>query len=406
MRKLLYGTSALVAAGLLQADPAFAQAKESPVTVSVGGRFHAFYAWQADNAEGQLPSAATSTNRGPIRDHGLLREAEILFRGRTALNNGLRVGVHVGLEAETCTDQIDESYIWFEHDSFGRLEIGSTDQVGWKMFYGAPNAIPNFSTAQINMRAYNVGGGINALAGSPQALLNLANDDEHINYFTPRFFGFQIGVSYTPEQCEEVGSSNLGTCTGGAGLPINKTAGEQGDIFEIAANFVQKFGDFNVGVYGAYNRGDLEAPAAATAAAAKDQEQWGVGANVGFYGFTLGAHYKADNQGLRNGNYDSWGAGLSYAWSAWKIGLEAGFVSARDTFSAAGTNLGVIAKDRMWNASAGVQWSGLGPGMNIWGGALYYDARNGNPELGGCVATCKKDSNDGIVFVLGTTISY
>lgn len=392
MRKLLYGTSALVATGLLLTDPAFAQAKESPVTLTVGGRFNAFYAWQADNDESQLAA--------PIRDHGLLREAEILFRGRTALNNGLRVGVHVGLEAEVCADQIDESYIWFEHDSFGRAEIGSTDQVGWKMFYGAPAAIPNFSTAQINMRAYNVGAGITAVAGSPQALLNLANDDEHINYFTPRFFGFQIGLSYTPEACEEVVGGGA-DCTGGVALPANKTVGQQGDIFEIAANFVQKFGDFNVGVYGAYNHGNLEAKGA-TLPTGKDQEQWGVGAQVGFYGFAVGAHYKADNQGFKGGNFDSYGAGISYAWSAWKIGLEAGYVTARDSTAA----FGAIAKDKTWNASAGVQWSGLGPGMNIWGGALYYDQRNGNPELSTCSGTCDKDSNDGIVFVLGTTITY
>jgi predicted porin len=396
MRKLLYGTSALVAAGLLQADPAFAQAKESPVTLTVGGRFHAFYVY-ADNDEKQLAA--------PIRDHGLLREAEILFRGRTALNNGLRVGVHVGLEAETCTDQIDESYIWFEHDSFGRLEVGSTDQVGWKMFYGAPNAIPNFSTAQINMRAYNVGAGITAVAGSPQALLNLANDDEHISYFTPRFFGFQLGVSYTPEACEEVISTNAGqtagTCTGGLGLPPNKTAREQADIWEVAANFVQKFGDFNVGAYGAYARGDVEAKNAVLPLA-KDQEQWGVGASVGAYGFTVGAHYKADNQGFKGGNYDSWGAGLSYAWDAWKVGVELGYVSARD--STAG--FGAIAKDRTWNGSLGVQWSGLGPGINLWGGAMWFDQRNGNPELSTCASTCDKDSNDGLLFVLGTTITY
>lgn len=397
MRKLLYGTSALVAAGLLQVDPAFAQAKESPVTISVGGRFNAFYAYQ-DAKESQLAA--------PIRNHGLLREAEILFRGRTALNNGLRVGVHVGLEAETCTDQIDESYIWFEHDSFGRMEIGSTDQVGWKMFYGAPNAIPNFSTAQINMRGYNVAAGITAAAGSPQALMNLANDDEHLSYFTPRFFGFQVGVSYTPEQCEEVGSSNLGTCTGGLALPPNKTLNEQGDIFEIAVNFVQKFGDFNVGVYGAYNHGDVETKGtAANGIVGQNQEQWGVGANVGFYGFTIGAHYKADNQGFKNGNYDSYGAGISYAWSAWKVGLEYGFVSARDVGSAA-VPFGVIAKDEVWNLSAGVQWSGLGPGINMWGGAMWFDQRNGNPELSTCSGTCKKDSSDGLLFVLGTTITY
>lgn len=407
MRKLLYGTSALVAAGLLHVDPAFAQAKESPVTLTVGGRFHFMYAF-ADQKDGTLGAAGAASN---IRGHGITREAEILFRGRTALNNGLRVGVHVGLEAEDCADQIDESYIWFEHDSFGRAELGSTDQVGWKMFYGAPAAIPNNSTAQINTRSYNLtavtAGNVALGNGSPQGLLNLGNDAEHLNYFTPRFFGFQVGVSYTPENCQEGAAGaaqgftsgvSINTCTGAGSLPSNGNPGQQGDIWEIAANFVQKFGDVNVGIYGAYARGDLEANVAS--GLGRDQKQWGTGVNLSAWGFTVGAHYKHDNLGVSSGDYDSWGAGISYKWDAWTIGAEYGWVKA-DSFTLA-TGAVTGAKDRSWVGMIGVQYAGIGPGINTFAGIQFFD-QNG---ASAAATNVSGGGNDGTVFLLGTTITY
>jgi len=401
MRKLLYGTSALVAAGLLHVDPAFAQAKESPVTLTVGGRFNFMYAF-ADQKDGTLGVPGTG-----VRGHGITREAEVLFRGRTALNNGLRVGVHIGLEAETCADQIDESYIWFEHDSFGRAELGSTDQVGWKMFYGAPAAIPNNSTAQINTRSYNltaVTGTVTAAGNnSPQALLNLGNDAEHLNYFTPRFFGFQVGVSYTPENCQEVaGNAAVNTtCTGAGSLPSDKNAVQQGDIWEIAANFVQKFGDVNVGIYGAYANGDLEAQPAG-GGFFKDQKQWGVGANLAAWGFTLGAHYKADNLGVQGGDYDSWGVGLSYKWAAWTVGAEYGWVKADAFTTATGAVNG--SKDRSWVGMVGVQYAGIGPGINTFAGIQFFDQNGASAAAGNAAGA--GNGNDGTVFILGTTITY
>jgi hypothetical protein len=399
MRKLLFGTSALVAAGLLQADPAFAQAKESPVVLTVGGRFHTFYVF-TDNRESQLSG-------GGVRDHGLLREAEIAFRGRTTLNNGLRAGVVVRLEAETCADQIDESWIWFEHDAYGRAEIGSTDQVGYKMFYGAPVVIPNFEFSEINMRAYNNGGGVAAGVAVPQGLINIGNDAEHINYFTPRFFGFQVGVAYTPENCQENNTAGFtgsggqaATCTGALGLPSDKNAGQQGDIVNVALNFTQKYGDVTVGAYGSYSRGDLEAP---TATIVKDQEQWAFGGQVGAYGFAFGAHYKWDNQAARSAAYQSWAAALTYKWAEWTVGLGYGIASAENV-GAAGRGLGNHDSTQQWQL--GVQYSGIGPGINLWGGVLKFDQHNGD-NSGTCNGGfCSMDSNDGYSLVLGTTITY
>lgn len=60
--------------------------------------------------------------------------------GETTLDNGIMFGVNVQLEAETCGDQIDESYMYVE-GAFGRIEIGSEDPATDAMFYGAPQII-------------------------------------------------------------------------------------------------------------------------------------------------------------------------------------------------------------------------------------------------------------------------
>jgi hypothetical protein len=103
MKKALYGSTALAAAGLLAGA---AQAADK-IKLGVGGYFQAFGVY-SDQDDGVGEPAAN------LRDHHIAREGEIYFRGSTALDNGIEVGVLVQLEASTCADQIDQSYIWFE----------------------------------------------------------------------------------------------------------------------------------------------------------------------------------------------------------------------------------------------------------------------------------------------------
>ena len=115
MKRLLLGTTALVAAGVIGAP---AQAAD-PIKLSLGGYFQAY--WGYANQDDGVGRAGEN-----LRNHGFYREGEIYFRGETELDNGITVGVNVQLEAEACADQIDESYIYFE-GAFGRLEFGAID---------------------------------------------------------------------------------------------------------------------------------------------------------------------------------------------------------------------------------------------------------------------------------------
>lgn len=390
MKKLLLGTTALVAAGMFASGDAAAQSKAGPIQAGVNGTFNGVYAFVSQD------EGATDV-MGRRRSHGLMREAEARFWGQTRLDNGLLVGYRVSLEAEDCQDQIDESWIFFD-SAYGRAEIGETDLVGWKMYYGAPNAIPNFSTSVHNIVAWNSNG---TAAGvfSPIARLSLGNDTNHINYFTPRFFGFQVGASYVPEGCKEGNNDGDG---GGAGLcggsyrgmtPEGASAaaatGLVQDIWEVAVNYVNKFGDVGVAAYGAYNKGDHQT------AGTYDPRQWGLGASVSYMGFTAGGAYSvfkaacaSVGQGCDNRH---WNVGLRYATGPWGVGVE--YAQADQEFS------GGAADDEGQFLYVGGTYL-LGPGINLFAGVQFFDLEAGTPVPG------TKTDNDGTVFLLGTAIAF
>ena len=128
MRKLLLATTAIAAVGLLAGEAA-AQTG-GPLKLGVGGYFQA-YGWAG------FGSSDPGQPEAHRKNFDFKREAEVHFLGETKLDNGLIVGAQVELEAETCADQIDESYLWFQ-GNWGRLLLGSTNSAAYKLSVGAP----------------------------------------------------------------------------------------------------------------------------------------------------------------------------------------------------------------------------------------------------------------------------
>ena len=83
------------------------------------------------------------------RNHLIAREAEIHFKGSAMFDNGLIFGVNVQLEAETCTDQIEESFIYAE-GGFGKLVVGSDDPASEQMYVGTPQPVSRLTTRLVN----------------------------------------------------------------------------------------------------------------------------------------------------------------------------------------------------------------------------------------------------------------
>ncbi len=246
--------------------------------------------------------------------------AEIHFKPSITLDNGIKIGVDVQLEAGSSTngDQIDESYISISGD-FGKVLLGSENSAGYKMTVAAPDVsqvfaqsssltafVPysgSFGTGSISgSGGFGTGtySGSVAFAGNDLFRGTLGatyiengrnNDANRLSYFSPRFGGLQLGISYARDAGETNGPVNNNTTVT--------------DILDIAANYSGSFGGVDINASARY--GTASAPAGGT-----DPEVWGAGFGIGFSGFTFGGSFaEQDGTLLMDGNaYD---VGIGYA---------------------------------------------------------------------------------------------
>ena len=349
MKKILLGTTALVSAGLI-AGPALAS---DPLAVTVGGTVTAgFYVIDADDI------GATSFTDTAVK----LVARNIDIKAEGTLDNGMVAGVIAPLSlgddwntAATTVggnlvggnnnDAVFRELFAYLEGGFGRFEIGGTDGAAFKMHYTSPWFVPGNGLDSPNI--LNAVLAASAFRHSTFSLM--AADANKVTYFTPRFAGFQLGGSYTPE------TSFNGPNPNGLGLLPN-TAVNIGDVFEIALNYAGSFGGVDVGADAFYVSGE-SGPTAA------DPEELGFGLNLGMAGFTLGgAWYQSEDLLVASVPVPSaagveeevWTVGLSYGTGPWTVGVA----YLTDEISSPGFS----AEIESWQAGGGYN---LGSGVDV-----------------------------------------
>lgn len=288
------------------------------------------------------------------------QNGEIIFTPSVTLDNGLTFGINVEMEALNAgggADGIDESYMFIEGDTMGRVEVGSENSAGYKLMTGAPGVgfgINSPSPSAYHPTAFSPAGGsafvtptgaavvvpglgTPGLAGRTAMVSSFTevagnNDTARISYYTPSFNGLTLGVSYAPSGTTNAANSGL----------VDRNAGLN-DIFDIGVNYSQTFGNVDVELaarwgtadagtaFGAPTPGldgilgtsdDIVVPAGVQAG---DPETWGVGARIGVAGFTFGGSYTENDSGLAFGVGDSegWSLGMTYDLAGpWTIGFD------------------------------------------------------------------------------------
>ena len=307
MKKTLLGTSALVTASLL-AGPAFAS---DPLTVTVsGGIVTGFYFVDSDDI------SSTDDTKVAIS----ARSLEI--NGEGTLDNGLVAGASLIIElgddegagatsAQGDEATFQEAFAYLE-GGFGRVEIGGTDGAAFKMHYTSPWFVPGNGVDSPNIFNSNgIGTTLTSTASASVSTYALSTEDApKISYFTPRLSGFQLGVSYTPDAGVHDPYAN------GWGVSAADSSFEE--VFEIAANYAGEIGSVELGVDVFYVTGQA-------AAAGIDPEEFGVGASLGFAGFTLGGAYKESENfvggALTTADETVWTVGLAYGTGPWTVGV-------------------------------------------------------------------------------------
>lgn len=354
MKKSLYGTTALVAAGVLVSGPASAQGIE----LGLGGYMNNFF------GIGSTDEATGEPDYGPT---GLFSDGEVHFRGEFTADNGLSFGAQIELESfQSDPDQIDENYGWIE-GSFGRVQFGSENSAAYLMQYSAPNAGVPLNSGWVTVFAPVPAGSTASFRNaSISTYLDYGNDENQITYFTPRFSGFQLGVSYAPA------IANSGD---GKNFPVYADKDtEYHNGFAVGLNFVESFNGFDVAIAGGYRRADEP-----DVGGLDTYEAYSAGANFGFAGFTLGGSWAMQdgdtNGGLQlNDEGQAWDVGIGYATGPWSFSVT--------YLNTEVEGLAAIADEDEMQAISGAAEYALAPGVAVSATILYgeWEPEEGNDQ--------------------------
>ena len=145
------------------------------------------------------------------------QDAEVYFKMRGELDNGMKIGGRIELEASNNADQIDQQWLTLEA-GWGRIDVGGINSGRYNLSWtvNAPNVAHGISSGvQTEWLTFN-GGLITFAFRRPLGSANLdaSNDDQGIHYYSPRFNGFQLALTYRPSvsttQGAGGGSENIG----------------------------------------------------------------------------------------------------------------------------------------------------------------------------------------------------
>ncbi len=294
MKTILLGTAALLALSL-GAAPTRAE-----LEVTVGG-FVAFQAAAFDN------DTANSTSRD------FQSESELTVEAAAVTDGGLEYGAYVQIESSTNDSaNAGKTFVYLGGEG-GKVELGDMIGAG-SMAIGAPTV----GAGQIN-GSYD---DYVPTADQGHALNNRGDarfspfDSEYATkatYYTPRLWGLQLGVSYVPE---------VDSMAAGEQVQFSDSAGNHENMVELGATYERDIAGVAFTLGGTYNHAGAK-----TGAGLEDVSSWGLGAQFGHEGFTLGGGYISQGE---SGNavttaadtVNSWNLGLTYEDGPWGAGVS------------------------------------------------------------------------------------
>ncbi|TVQ83190.1 MAG: porin [Micavibrio sp.] len=400
MKKLLFATTA-VAGFAMFATPVAAQG----LSLDLGGFYRGYGLWQRND----IPNSN-------LRNLDFRHDSEVHFTGEVTLDNGLTVGVHseislgnevAGTTAVASHDTTDETYVYFS-GNWGRINFGREDGAQYLLQVAAPSADSNVDGLRTYFQGLNANPGgsrIGAIlpGGGPGTAgakgFDYANDmaryANKITYFTPKFNGFQGGVTYAPEVQNGLKAVNNGV----GGMAATNSGGNLKNLWELGARWDGQFEDVGISLGAGWGRAsaDVSAPGAGTAGG-KTRTQWNIGSNLSFNQFSAGIAYARDNHGVSTGTgatgFDrerTWVFGLGWENGPWNAGVS--YMDKEFQFAGA-TDVDY----ERWTFGAGYQF---GPGMSFRGAIAFGDFDGDLNGTGGA-----GDNRDFRQFTLGTEVNF
>lgn len=382
MKKLLLATTAAAALTL------GASAARAEIDLDLGGFFKG-YAGYANQDE-----APGTSNR----DFSIKRKSQVYFTGETTLDNGLTVGFNSELIQENSQNNLapnaiaagsnndaktEESYLYMS-GNWGRVNLGRENGAAYLLQVAAPAADSNIDGMDIDFsfvdlasatafgqvdQDYQHSGPLNGQAGRE------AQYADKITYLTPKFNGFQAGVTYTPSYDSLNQSNYFGS------QPGNLVGGFE-HVMEGAVRYDGEYSGVGIHLGGGYTSAQQQIEIAGS----DDYNEWNAGAKFTWEGFGFGGAYKSDNGGVGTGaDHNDWTVGADYTYGAYTFGAT--------YFNAEADDLG--GSNELDRYTVGASYT-YGPGMSFRGAVAYYDYDS--VVAGG--------DNEAIVGTVGTDVQF
>lgn len=388
MKKILLGSTVLVGAAALFAGAAFAG--ETP-KVTLGGTSD----FQV-GIVGEDRSAGTSTTDSGFRNGAFRTETELNVKIDAKTDAGLGYGGQIDLAVsghnnqDGNTDQVNHSWVYLD-GAWGRLEGGSTYGVTSTMKVDA-SSIARATGGIDGDFNYFMTGTTGRVIATPDLILDYGNTagsgavqfgDESqeainkVNYYTPRFSGFQAGVSFLFD--------TTGTDRGIVTSRATNTSDEAQNVFLAGLNYEGKFSDVGVkaAATGEYGKSEITTQ--------NNLRTWNAGVQADYMGFSVAGSYGNYGDSLQtkttgsDSNTYYWTLGGAYAYGP--FGASVTYLNSR-------VDLGTTHND-FSNVSVGADYK-LAPGFTPYAEVSFVQV---DP-------TATANDNDATVFVAGTQLSF
>ena len=421
MKRVLLGSTALVAAGLVASQADAASGLKLGISGyyrgAIGGEFGSSDSIIATGGGGFSGSGDFGRQNVSFR-----QEVRVNFTGSTTLDNGITVGVLVGLNAgghyqsaSNVTARINRAYMDLS-GKFGQIRFGDANSAYQSMCVGDPgNVTANFGLNSPNESFSNVGrysgpaatgdGGLflpTAVSGAGTCF-GLETRSTKLIYFSPTFGGFNFAVSYAPSHQRPSGGSG-----GNGGTNLN-SVGSFDQFLSAGINFNHDFGGITLsaGISGEWALAGQTAPSDNASNSNNKPSMYQAGIQVGFgggwavgasgqyvvnyvnagYGSALGASFPSDDAYMITG-------GGSYTVDAISIGLD-GFYNHYQT---QGDSTHITA----WGVGVNAAYA-LGPGISLEGQVAYTQSNN---DVGGSAFFSNVDGENSVEIDFGTAVNF
>jgi hypothetical protein len=293
MKKIL-----ILLAVSLAASNALATCDEAP-KVTLGGYIdtQAGYVIEKKPFQHIDPSNPSSPKRD---NYGIVNDTKIDIKAEGKSHYGFKYGMRVRLNADTSKDAsdnddnvADKTMMFIESDKYGRFEGGAYDsasrimQVSAITISASPGSIDGYQQKWFNGKNIDGTSYANKFIKWPELLTNCdcISFSNKVTYYTPKFSGIQIGVSFSPDNAVHGTVSKLKT------IPQDEDQNFK-NLVDYGVTYENKVNDVEVkvGFTGQY------AKSKSLTIARTNLNSWELGANLTYKSFSLGGSYSDWNK--------------------------------------------------------------------------------------------------------------